>query len=802
MAKLVQVGQPANDAERWAFDFLKKELPDHYVIIANVDVYSDHGQPFECDAIIVGDWAVYIVDVKGYQGRLNAGKDVWQHDNRTVENPLPKLHQNARTLASRCRLKLRQNQHAPWCQGLAFITGGLGGEIVVVKGEDSLPVYNQRNIVKALTSPDYVTAFHKHKLEESQKEIALSAICDFKLLREKEHKVGNYSKKKQLSVTDDIELWIVEPEGHTFNFQYWMKFVDISGKTSSKISDLRAQLKKEFYLLSELADLPAVPAALSYHDDGESIALVHQNIIGKPLTKSEGFNKREVMLDVATALIDMSKRGIHHRALSLDNIYITDDGKVQLLDVGFARSREAKTLVTAAQLENPWLPPEYIENGIYNSSSLSYQFAHVFLPLISSEPPKSASSLEYVNEDFNLEQSSLDQSLQEAFEWLSEACRVDKNLRPSLSDFIDCFTTDIPSSEAPSEITEFQFEEGEKINDKYELIDCIGRGGTSSIWRAKHILGEYICCLKVIDTFDGAEELARKEFEVLRVLYHPNIVRIFDLDVIPNSNQYFLTCEFLEGDTLEQAEFLSSEECLEYFRQILSALQYLHRLGRTHKDVKPENIIIAGGKASLIDFNISMLDSRLIGTTRYKDPSVKVSGWTTFSDIYSLVITFSEILSKQHPFHENDDIPSSDFIPQLAKAGATFPAAIRSKFDQVLKNEVNWEGIQDYCSWFGISDRIEIEVPNTIMTHWKINKGYMLKVLKCMLADMQPRSRQVVVRNTLKANDIVGNKPNKKSVSSAISALKSTNVVEEHGTKIRLTDSFIQAWEDSQSTSG
>lgn len=796
MAQLVQVGQPANDAEKWAFEYLKNELPEHYIIISNVDVYSDHGQPFECDAIVVGDWAVYIIDVKGYQGRLHAGKDVWQHNHRNVENPLPKLHQNARTLASRCRLKLRQNQHAPWCQGLAFITGGLGAEIILDKGEDNLPVYHKNNIVKALTQPDYVTALYKNKLVDTQRELALSAICDFKLLKAKEQKVGNYAKKKKLSVKDDVELWIVEPEGHTFNFQYWMKFIDISGKPSGRIADLRAQFKKEFYILSELADLPSVPAALSYHDDGESIALVHQNILGEPLSKATDYDIKEVMLEVAIALMDMAKRGIHHRALAVDNIYISDDGKVQLLDVGFAKSKVAQTVVGAGQLANKWLPPECIEKSQFNACSMSYLFAHVFLPIISDHPPISSSTLDFVSENYTLEKSSLDGSIVDAFEWLSDAINIDGSERPLLHEFVECFNESTNSE--PSSLENFKFQAGARISDKYELIDCIGRGGTSSIWRAKHLLGEYVCCLKVIDTFDGADDLAKKEFEVLRVLYHPNIVRIFDLDIVPNSNQYFLTCEYLEGETLDQACLKNTEEALGYFREILSALQYLHRLGRTHKDVKPENIIVTRGKACLIDFNISMLDSKLIGTTRYKDPTVKTDGWRGFSDIYSLVITFSEILSHQHPFIDNDDIPNLEIDPQLAKASSSFPLAIRSKFDQVLRNEVNWDGIQDYCSWFGISDRIEIDVPDAILTKWKINKGYMLKVLKCMLADMQPRSRQVIVRNTLRANEIVGNKPNKNSVGAAISSLKSSNVVEEYGAKVRLTKDFIEDWEKVQ----
>ena len=795
MAKLVQVGIPANDAEKWAFEFLKSELPDSYIIISNVDVYSGQGQPFECDAIIVGEWAVYVIDVKGYQGRLSAGKDVWKHENRFVENPLPKLHQNARILASRCKKKLRHDQHAPWCQGLAFITGGVGGDIIISKGEDALPVYGKNNIVDALTSSEYVAAYHKYKIEGYQKEIALSAICDFKLLRENEQNVGIYSKKKLLSTSGDIELWVVEPEGHTFNFKYWMKYVDISGKSPSRISEIKAQLKKEYYLLSELADLPSVPAALLFHDDGESLALVHQNVIGTPLSRAEDPDLKRTMVDVANTLISMSKRGIQHRALSLDNIYLSDDGKVQLLDVGYATSRETKTLVSASQLENPWLPPEYIREGFYGPSSLSYQFAMVFLPLLSSSPPVSASTLEYVAEGYELDENSVIPSLSEVSHWLANACKVDQDERPDLVDFVDCING---KAKARTVIDDFCFEPGARISDKYELIDCVGRGGTSSIWLAKHLVGDYECCLKILDDFDGADNVAKKEFETLRILHHPNIVRIFDLDIIPRSRHYFLTCAYLEGDTLDSYSFVSVEEGLEYFKHILRAIQYLHRMGLTHKDVKPENIIISSGHASLIDFNLSLLDSTLVGTTRYKDPGVKINGWTQFSDIYSLVLSFSEVLSGRHPYFENDEIPSLDMVPKIIKSGLRLPQHIHTKFDLVLRREVNWDGIQDYCSWFGISDRIEIEVPEILLSRWNVRKGYMLRVLKTMLADMQPRSRQVVIRNTLKANAEVGSSSKRGSISSSISALKSAGVVEYHGKKVRLTQSFVEAWEASQ----
>ena len=63
MAQHVSVGKPANDAEVWAFEYLRRHLPDHYILITNVDVYADSNQPFEVDVIVVGDWGVYVLDL-------------------------------------------------------------------------------------------------------------------------------------------------------------------------------------------------------------------------------------------------------------------------------------------------------------------------------------------------------------------------------------------------------------------------------------------------------------------------------------------------------------------------------------------------------------------------------------------------------------------------------------------------------------------------------------------------------------------------------------------------------------------
>ena len=65
MAKRIKIGEPVNEAESWAFDFLSENLPQHCLVITNLEVLAQSGQPLGVDAIVVGEFALYLVDVKG-----------------------------------------------------------------------------------------------------------------------------------------------------------------------------------------------------------------------------------------------------------------------------------------------------------------------------------------------------------------------------------------------------------------------------------------------------------------------------------------------------------------------------------------------------------------------------------------------------------------------------------------------------------------------------------------------------------------------------------------------------------------
>ena len=141
MAKRIKIGAPVNDAEAWGFDLLERELPPEWLLITNVELPTSTGQLLEIDAIVFGDKAVYLVDIKGYSGHVLVDANVWLRDDRRIDNPLAKANQISRIYASRIRENLAPGEHSPWCQGVVFLTGQRGESLSLRKSQDTLSVF-------------------------------------------------------------------------------------------------------------------------------------------------------------------------------------------------------------------------------------------------------------------------------------------------------------------------------------------------------------------------------------------------------------------------------------------------------------------------------------------------------------------------------------------------------------------------------------------------------------------------------------------------------------------------------------
>ena|GEM_PF-1623198 len=211
-----------------------------------------------------------------------------------------------------------------------------------------------------------------------------------------------------------------------------------------------------------------------------------------------------------------------------------------------------------------------------------------------------------------------------------------------------------------------------RVNN-YEILDEIGSGGMSRVYRARRVSDGAIVALKVMSIDNMApdfEARLRREPEVQRGIGHENIVRLEES--FRERDEFFLAMEFVDGRSLAtmiHAETgpLPFERARGYFRQILRAVDHLHRLGIVHRDIKPSNILVRWDDvAKLADFGIAKFTwqqaqtrtQRGLGTPEYMSPEqARGKAIDIRTDIYSLGITLYEALTARKPFSRDEETP-------------------------------------------------------------------------------------------------------------------------------------------------
>jgi eukaryotic-like serine/threonine-protein kinase len=214
----------------------------------------------------------------------------------------------------------------------------------------------------------------------------------------------------------------------------------------------------------------------------------------------------------------------------------------------------------------------------------------------------------------------------------------------------------------------------------YELIREIGRGGMGAVYLAVRADDQYRSrvAIKVVargmDT-DFAVRRFLSERQILASLDHPNIAKLLDGGATPDGLPYFVM-EYIEGMPLYQycdSRRLSTEDRLELFRTLCSAVHYAHQNLVVHRDLKPGNVLVsADGVPKLLDFGIAkLLNPELYGqgvditgtairlmTPAYASPEqVRGEPITTASDVYSLGVLLYELLSGHRPYRFNSFTP-------------------------------------------------------------------------------------------------------------------------------------------------
>ena len=205
---------------------------------------------------------------------------------------------------------------------------------------------------------------------------------------------------------------------------------------------------------------------------------------------------------------------------------------------------------------------------------------------------------------------------------------------------------------------------GTYLADRYEIVSKIGAGGMSDVYKAKdHVLGRFVA-IKVLRTEFSEDRTFvakfRTEAQSAAGLEHPNIVNIYDVG--SEDGLYFIVMEYVEGITLktyiEKKGQLTFKESVSIAIQVARGIEAAHNKQITHRDIKPQNIIISTeGKVKVTDFGIARaassntISSDVMGSVHYSSPEQARNGFVDGrSDIYSLGIVMYEMVTGRVPF--------------------------------------------------------------------------------------------------------------------------------------------------------
>ena len=235
---------------------------------------------------------------------------------------------------------------------------------------------------------------------------------------------------------------------------------------------------------------------------------------------------------------------------------------------------------------------------------------------------------------------------------------------------------------------------GDKIDERYRIVSRIATGGMADVYEANDLISKRIVSLKIMK-----EELMADQENVTRFLNetasaaslnNPNVVRVYGRGVV--EGRPYMANEFIRGQTLrDKLNFsgpLSLSETCEVMLQLTSGVDYIHRHGIVHRDIKPDNLFyMSDGTLKISDFGIAAPigtvneGDSIQGTIYYCAPEVITGAPVAIAnDIYSMGVVFYELLTGQVPFDGSsvEEVAMKQMKKRFPEASKVVPSVPRS----------------------------------------------------------------------------------------------------------------------------
>lgn len=239
-----------------------------------------------------------------------------------------------------------------------------------------------------------------------------------------------------------------------------------------------------------------------------------------------------------------------------------------------------------------------------------------------------------------------------------------------------------------------KFKVGDCIDQRYEVLAILGEGGRGVVYKVKDSMLSQVVALKTLlpPFAKHGRSLERfiNEVRVSLLLNHPNVIRVYGIH--RTGDLYYMTMHYVEGISLsqwlKQNPHPDAARVLDILKKICAGLDYAHRMGTLHLDVKPSNVMTTSrGDVYVVDFGMAKSihgledgnRSEVAGTPKYMAPEQKKGGRTgQRADIYSVGVMACELLTGGLSGLNTASRPNPELNTRadevLAKATATDPS--------------------------------------------------------------------------------------------------------------------------------
>jgi serine/threonine protein kinase len=396
MAAVYPIGEPQSDSERKAIAVLAEQLPDQYRIYHNLEITNDRGHPYEYDAIVVGRYAVYVVEIKPYGGTIKGNAHDWELQSGEIRrSPIPRTNNKARALKTRL-ISDRPSLEAAgiYVEATIVLTGD--NAKVELRDRQAWRVLPLEEAAAKMSNPGFPV--HSCRINRGLYKTIHDVITDqFRPLHRRD-RVDDYRVIEIVSQNDLYTLKLAEhpmmPDNR-FSLKIYTLGVHPSARLLQKERD---RLLRSAHALHRLAGHPNIARAyLPFPWEHTQIVLPRAWVDGYSLrglleqrAEMDVSRKLDICIQVAEGLRHAHVHGVIHRDVRSENIIVPHEGPVQLVNFDCARIADLQTIAPylKGRLDKRYAAPEIWDDPIAVSpASDQYGLGTVLFELLTGEPP-------------------------------------------------------------------------------------------------------------------------------------------------------------------------------------------------------------------------------------------------------------------------------------------------------------------------------------------------------------------------------------------------------------------------------